>query len=220
MPPAPSLLEFIEYAFKTWGLLIIPVAAFLENSVILGFIFPGVTVILLSGFVARTTGENLYIIIALAVLGSFIGDNFDYFLGKHGGRLLEEKPLYQKSISKVEPLLRKYGIFAIFIGRFSGWSRAWIALACGILKYPYWKFAPVSALSAIAWTSAWVIGGFLLGANRGLIDEWLGRASVVSWLAFLAILVYYFRTRIRLVLELAAFASRKHGRRIKDKIWR
>ncbi|MDO8486708.1 MAG: DedA family protein [Candidatus Curtissbacteria bacterium] len=219
MPSAADLLTFLEYAFKTWGLVIIPIAAFLENSIILGFIFPGVTVILLSGFVARTTGDNLLLIIALASFGSFCGDNFDYFIGRHGGRLFREKPLYKKSIAKVEPLLKKYGIFAIFAGRFSGWSRAWVALAAGITRFPYWKFAPVSVVSAFCWTGAWIIGGYLLGANRNLIGTYLERASIVSWFVFLAILIYYFRTRIRLILELAAYTSRKHGARIKSKIW-
>lgn len=220
MPTAHDLLIFLEYAFRTWGLVIIPLAAFLENSIILGFIFPGATVILLAGFLARGSGDNLLVIIALATLGSFLGDNFDYFLGRHGGRLLEEKPLYKKSVTKVEPFLEKYGILAIFAGRFSGWSRAWIALASGIIKFRWWKFALVSVLSAFSWTGAWVIGGYLLGANRDLIEDYLGRASVVAWLVFLAILIYYFRTRIRLILELIAYTSKKHGARIKDKIWR
>lgn len=220
MPTAHDILAFIEYALKTWGILILPLAAFAENSIILGFIFPGITVLLLAGFIARTSGDNLVAIIVLAVLGAFGGDNFDYYIGRRGGEYLEDKPLYAKSLKKVEPFLRKYGIFSIFFGRFFGWSRAWVALACGILRYPYWKFAPVSVFSAIIWTSIWVVLGYLLGANRKLIENYFGRAYILSWLVFLAILVYYFRTRIRLILELAAFTSKKHGRRIKNKIWR
>lgn len=219
MPSANEILVFLEYAFRTWGLVIIPIASFLENSIILGFIFPGVTVMLLAGFVARTTGGNLIVMIILGTFGSFCGDNFDYFLGRHGGRLFEEKPLYKNSVKKVEPFLTKYGAFAIFAGRFSAWSRAWVALASGILKFPYWKFAPVSAISALSWTSVWIVTGFLLGANRGLIESYLGGLSILGWLVFLGVMIYYFRTRIRLILELIAFTSKKHGARLKSKIW-
>ncbi len=220
MPSASAILTFLEYAFRTWGLVIIPIASFLENSIILGFIFPGVTVMLLAGFVARTTGGNLIVMIILATFGSFCGDNFDYFLGRRGGRFFEEKPLYKRSVSKVEPYLKKYGVLAIFVGRFSAWSRAWVALASGILKFPYFLFAPVSAISALSWTSVWIVTGFLLGANRGLIENYLGKASFIGWLIFLGILIYYFRTRIRIILELAVFTSRKHGAKLKSKIWR
>lgn len=218
MPTVAELLDLAEYSFKEWGIWIIPVSAFLENSIILGFIFPGVTAIFFAGFVARSTGESLAYIIILATVGSFLGDNFDYFLGRRGGRVLENKPLYAKSVARVEPFLKKHGIWAIFVGRFSGWSRAWVALASGIIGFTYWKFAVVSALSAFFWTSIWIIGGYILGENRELIEEYLGRATLVSWLIFLAIVVFYFRTRIKLLLEIIAYTSKKHGKKIKSKI--
>src|SRR3989344_3862730 len=103
MPSAVEIINFAEYLISKWGIIIIPIGAFLENSVILGFIFPGVTLIFLSGFVARTTGDQLWLIIFLAAIGSLLGDNFDYFLGRKAGRLLENKPLFAKSVKTVEP---------------------------------------------------------------------------------------------------------------------
>lgn len=218
MPSANEILTIVEKSIHQWGIFIVPVGAFLENSVILGFIFPGVTLIFLSGFVARTTGESIFLIIFLAAIGSFLGDNFDYLIGRRAGKILENKPLFEKPIRAVGPFLKKHGIWAIFVGRFSGWSRAWVALASGIVRFSYWKFAIASAASAIVWTSAWIIGGFLLGANRGLIVEWFEKASILVWLSFVLALVYYFRTRIRLVLELVAFTTRKYGNKVKNNL--
>ena len=75
MPTAEDLLRFAEGLILRWGLIIVPIGAFLENSVILGFIFPGVTVIFLSGFVARTSDVNLVWVILLAAAGSFLGED-------------------------------------------------------------------------------------------------------------------------------------------------
>lgn len=194
-----------------------PVGAFLENSVILGFIFPGVTIIVLAGYVARVTEMPLAPIILLAALGSFAGDNSDYFLGRKGGGLLSNKPLFAHSIRLVSPFLEKYGIWAVFVGRFSGWSRAWVALVSGVSRFTYWKFAIVSALSACVWTSVWIVGGYLLGGNKKLIEEWLSRLSLLGWFVFAVIITYYFRTRIKLVADLIVFSSKKYGRRIRDK---
>ena len=216
MPSAAEVLSFVEYLINSWGIFIVPIGAFLENSVILSFIFPGVTVIFLSGFVARTTDVSLVFIIILATIGSFLGDNFDYFLGRRAGKILEVKPLFAKPVAKVEPLVMHHGIWAIFAGRFSGWSRAWVALACGIVKFSYLKFAVVSAISALTWTTVWIIGGYLLGGNRQLIEEWLGRVSVLFWLTFTILLIYYFRTRVKLILDLVIFIMRKYGNRIKN----
>ena len=202
MPQLAQILSFVENLIKTWGIIIVPIGAFLENSVILGFIFPGVTLIFLSGFVARTTGESIGLIITLAAIGSFLGDNFDYFLGRNAGKFLEKKPLFGRGIATVEPFLRKHGVWAIFIGRFSGWSRAWVALVSGVVRFNYLKFATVSAVSAIVWTSAWILGGYLLGGNRELITKWFERGSLLVWIGFLTLLVYYFRTRIKLIYDI------------------
>lgn len=218
IPSFSDLIDFVEYALLTWGIWIVPLGAFLENTVILGFIFPGATVIFLSGFVARGSGQELAVIIALAAVGSFAGDNFDYFIGRRTGRVLVAKPLFAKPVALVEPFLAKHGIWAIFAGRFSGWSRAWVALTCGIVRYSYFKFALVSFVSAVVWTSAWIIGGYLLGGERELIEEWLSRISLAAWLAIAVVLIYYFRTRIKLVLDLGVFLLRKYGVRIKNGI--
>lgn len=218
MPTAAEILNFAEEVIVRWGIVIVPIGAFLENSVILGFIFPGVTVIFLSGFAARNADVSLLAVIILATIGAFLGDNLDYFIGKRAGKLLETKPLFAKPVTAVEPILAKHGIWAIFGGRFSGWSRAWIALACGIVRYPYWRFAIVSFASALAWTSIWIIGGYLLGGNRELIEDWLTRGSIIAWMIFVVLVIYYFRTRIKLVLDLIIFFSKKYGRQVKNGI--
>lgn len=220
MPSATDLLNLAEFLFEKWGLWILFIGAFLENSVILGFLFPGVTIIVFSGFVVRTTGGDLALIVVLATLGAFLGDNLDYFIGKKLGSVLETKPLFARPVSAVEPFLEKHGIYAVFAGRFSGWSRAWVALTCGITKFSYLKFAVVSFFSALVWVSAWIIGGYLLGGNEDLIVDVLSQASILAWIGFALILVYYFKTRIRLFLELLVFMSRKYGSRVKKKIGR
>ncbi len=216
MPSAAQLLTFVEHLIEEWGIIIIPIGAFLENSVILGFIFPGVTLIFLSGFVARTTDISLVYVIVLAVLGSVVGDNFDYLIGRRAGKILETKPLFAKPILTVEPFLEKHGIWAIFAGRFSGWSRAWVALACGVVKFNYLKFLLVSTFSAVVWTSAWIVGGYLLGGNRQLIEEWFGKASAIIWVGFIAGFVYYFRTRIKLALDIVKYFIKKKKFKFKN----
>lgn len=218
MPSVVDLLNFTEQLLLRYGILIIPIGAFLENSVILGFVFPGVTLIFLSGFAARTTGADLGVIIVLAILGALLGDNFDYLIGRKAGKILESKPLFAKPVKTVEPYLAKHGVWAIFLGRFSGWSRAWVALACGVVGFNYVKFVIVSSISALIWTVAWILGGYLVGGNKELIEIWLNRVSFLAWAAVLGVLVYYFRTRIKLVLDVVKFTTKKYGNNVKNKI--
>lgn len=220
MPSAIEILNFAEMLVLKYGIIVIPIGAFLENSVILGFIFPGVTLIFISGFAARTTGADLGVIIALATVGALIGDNLDYFIGRKAGKILESKPLFARPVSRVEPYLQKHGIWAVFLGRFSGWSRAWVALACGVIKFSYLKFLIVSSISAFVWTTGWVIGGYLIGGNRKLIETWVDRASLLVWIVLIAAVVYYFRTRIKLIVDIFRFAIKKYGSSLKQNKWK
>lgn len=190
----------------------------MENSVILGFLFPGVTIIIFAGFVVRTLNENLALVVLIATLGAFLGDNLDYFLGVKLGWVLKNKPLFSKPINLVEPFLKKHGVYAVFIGRFSGWSRAWVALTCGVTQFSYTKFLAVSFFSALVWTTIWIILGYLLGGNQDLIEKFLSQASILAWVGFTLVLIYYFKTRIRLFLELVAYTSKRYGVRLKNKI--
>jgi len=217
MPSVVDLVNFVELLIAKYGIVIIPLGAFLENSVILGFIFPGVTLIFLSGYVARGSGDSLLLIIGLASFGSFLGDNFDYFLGRKAGNILRSKPIFKKPIVLVEPYVQKHGIWAVFTGRFSAWSRAWVALVSGAVGFSYWKFAVSSLFSAVVWTTIWIVGGYLLGGNKELIDNWLTKGSLLFWGLFIAGLVYYSRTRLKLLLEVLVFEGKKHGNNVKNK---
>jgi len=91
-----------------------------------------------------------------------------------------------------------------------------VALACGVVRFNYLKFAIVSACSALVWTTAWIVGGYLVGGNKKLIEEWFSRASILVWLGFIALVVYYFRTRIKLILDLVLIFLNKSKDRVKN----
>lgn len=93
-----------------------------------------------------------------------------------------------------------------------------MALSCGITAFPYIKFAVVSFVSAFVWVSAWIVGGYLLGGNHDLLEEVLSKASIVAWIGLGLIVFYYFKSRIKLFLELMVFTGKKYGSRVRKKL--
>jgi membrane protein DedA with SNARE-associated domain len=53
--------------------------------------------------------------------------------------------------------VRRWGVAAVFIGRFFGPLRASVPLAAGIFRMPYWHFQTANFTSAFLWA------GILLG---------------------------------------------------------
>jgi membrane protein DedA with SNARE-associated domain len=58
-------------------------------------------------------------------------------------------------IAKGEAFIRRWGILAIFIGRFFGPLRASVPLVAGIFEMPQWSFQIANFSSAFIW--AWVL---------------------------------------------------------------
>lgn len=55
------------------------------------------------------------------------------------------------------------GVWAIFIGRFSGPLRASVPLVAGMVGMSQWKFQVANVVSAFIWAGALLIPGNVLG---------------------------------------------------------
>jgi membrane protein DedA with SNARE-associated domain len=52
-----------------------------------------------------------------------------------------------------EAFIKKWGVAAIFIGRFSGPLRAAVPLVAGVFAMPYWRFQIANFTSALVWAA-------------------------------------------------------------------
>ena len=91
---------------------------------------------------------------AVAFLAVFFSDFLIYGIGRFfGRRIFELKPL--KAILSAENRVRienwthKYGAYACGIFRFTPGVRFPGHLACGMLKFPVWKFALIDGIAAL-----------------------------------------------------------------------
>ena len=55
--------------------------------------------------------------------------------------------------------MRRWGVAAIFIGRFFGPLRASVPLAAGIFEMPYWHFQVANFVSAFIWSASLLLLG-------------------------------------------------------------
>ena len=67
--------------------------------------------------------------------------------------------------------IRKWGAFAIFIGRFSGPLRASVPLVAGVFAMPYWRFQIANFSSAFVWAAVLLT----LGDVTSTTIKWLAK---------------------------------------------
>jgi membrane protein DedA with SNARE-associated domain len=99
---------------------------------------------------------NFWPVWVAAALGAAIGDWLSYWIGrKLEYRVQNIWPLSRNPglIPMGEAFVRKWGVLAIFIGRFFGPLRASVPLVAGIFEMPYWRFQLANFSSAFVWAA-------------------------------------------------------------------
>jgi membrane protein DedA with SNARE-associated domain len=91
---------------------------------------------------------------AVAFVAVFISDFIIYSIGRAFGRkIFELKPiksvLSEENRLRIEEWTQKYGAYACGIFRFTPGLRFPGHLACGMLRFPAWKFAIIDGIAAL-----------------------------------------------------------------------
>ena len=148
-----TVIEFVR-AHQVWAPFIVAGLAFGESLALVSLFVPATVILLAIGGLIGGADLAFWAIWSGAAVGATLGDWLSYELG----RLLEEKahhvwPLnrYQSLIVKGEEFTRKYGVWAIFLGRFFGPARAFVPLTAGIFEMPRPLYLPANIASAMVW---------------------------------------------------------------------
>ncbi|HOO73336.1 MAG TPA: hypothetical protein PK926_16370 [Spirochaetota bacterium] len=77
-------------------------------AIIAGTFFEGETALVLGGFAAHRGYLNLYLVMLSAFIGSSLGDQIYFFLGrKKGPSMLKKMPMMENKIARFRNLLEK-----------------------------------------------------------------------------------------------------------------
>ena len=95
------------------------------------------------GALVGVTGISFWPVWIAGGIGAALGDWLSYWFGfKYKHRVAQMWPLsrFPDILPRGEAFVRKWGVPAIFIGRFFGPLRASVPLAAGIFEMSYWPF--------------------------------------------------------------------------------
>jgi membrane protein DedA with SNARE-associated domain len=101
-----------------------------------------------------------------AAVGAWLGDWASYEFGRYfEDRAHDVWPLnrHRELIAKGEEFTRKYGVWAIFIGKFFGPLRAFVPLAAGLFEMPRAVFQIADMTSAVVWAFVLLKFGDVIG---------------------------------------------------------
>ncbi|MFD9563451.1 DedA family protein [Streptomyces sp. NPDC059994] len=151
----------------------------------LGIPLPGEIVLVSSALLASQEGHiNPVILGAAAVVGAVVGDSIGYAIGRRGGRPLLAwlgakfpKHFSEGHVAMAEKSFKKWGMWAVFFGRFIALLRIFAGPLAGVLHMPYWKFLIANVLGGICWAGGTTAAIYYIGV---VAESWLKNFSYVG----------------------------------------
>jgi len=161
-----------------------PVAVYLMVGLVvgvesLGIPLPGEIVLMTAALMSSQGHANPWLVGFSGIAGAVLGDSIGYSIGRKGGQPLLDrlglrfpKHFSRANIATAERSFHRWGMWAVFFGRFVALLRIFAGPLAGVLKMPYAKFLTANALGGIAWAGGITAIIYYVGV---VAEPWLKR---------------------------------------------
>ena len=150
----------------------------------LGIPLPGEIVLVSAALLSARGVVSPVAVGVCASLGAIVGDSIGYAIGRKGGAPLFErlgrrfpKHFGPRHVGRAERYFDRFGVWAVFVGRFIALLRILAGPLAGALRMPYWRFLLANVLGGILWAGGTTAVIFYVGM---VAEKWL---KGFSWVA-------------------------------------
>jgi len=200
-----SFEQLVLYLIENYGYLTILIWTFIE----------GETIVILAGMAVASSigGLELGWVIASALAGSFSGDQFYYYLGRHWGpKIIAKRLSWQANAERVYKHLHRHQYWLILTFRFYYGLRNVTPFAVGASQISRLRFFILNLIGAIVWAVTFAGGGYLLGETLKLfMDDYHRYALYVLGIIMLGAIALWVVTAIQLRRKARELAARDEG---------
>jgi membrane protein DedA with SNARE-associated domain len=152
----------------------------------MGIPLPGEVILVSSALLAsrhQLDVSPVWVAVA-AASGAIVGDSLGYLAGRRWGvRMFVvlgrrfPKHAGPDQLGYAEHMFTRYGVWAVFFGRFVALLRIFAGPLAGALRMPYRRFLAANALGGLVWACGTTAALYTLGT---VAEQWLQRSSWVA----------------------------------------
>jgi membrane-associated protein len=154
-----------------WALLVVCAIIFAETGLLIGFVFPGDTLLLITGLLSFGPHRLIHIDIwwvALAIgVAAFLGGESGFFIGRAAGpRVFERKDTGLFSVHNVKrtnAFFDRFGALAVIVARFVPIVRTFAPVAAGVGHMQRRRYTVYNLIGGLLWGGGLTFIGYLLG---------------------------------------------------------
>lgn len=162
--------ETIIAAAGPWALVVVCLIVFAETGLLVGFLLPGDTLLVISGLLTHTSlvfGVDIWWVCLSIGLAAFVGGEVGYLIGhKFGPSVFERKEsgLFSvKNVERTNAFFERFGGIAVILARFVPIVRTFTPVAAGVGHMNYKKYSLYNLIGALIWGVGLTYFGYLIG---------------------------------------------------------
>ena len=155
-----------------------------------GTFLEGEAILIMAGFLAFQGYLHIGGVILTAFAGSFLGDQFYFYLGRvQGTSLLRRFHFIARRFRDSLRLIGKYGVFVAFGSRFTYGFRIILPIILGVTNLSPRTFLLINLCSAVIWAIIFSLAGYLFGKSASLFLEDVGKYEHYLLLALAGLII-------------------------------
>lgn len=157
----------LQQLIQTVGLLGVFAIVFTESGLLVGFFFPGDSLLFTAGFLASQGFLNIYVLTTGCFIAAVLGDSTGYYIGhKFGPKLFNKEDslfFHKDHLLKAQNFYERHGGKTIVLARFMPIIRTFAPVVAGIgtMRYPAFLFYNI--FGAFLWAVCVTLLGFYFG---------------------------------------------------------
>ena len=199
--------ETLISGFGAFALLGVCFIVFAETGLLVGFLLPGDTLLVITGLLTFTgvIGIDIWWVALAIGFAAFLGGEVGYLIGhKAGPKVFERKETGLFSVENVQrtnAFFERFGGLAVILARFVPVVRTFAPVAAGVGHMNYRKYSFYNLIGALIWGAGLTTAGYLLGYIPPLADFVTNYIDIILLAAVVISVVptafHYFRSSSR-----------------------
>lgn len=187
--------QVLNDASAVSALVIIGLVIFAEAGLLIGVLLPGDTLLIPAGLLAAQGKLPLAGVLLVAWIGSVLGSEAGYYIGKKAGKRVFSKRnngilFRQEYLTKARKFYTKHGGKTILIARFLPFIRTCAPLVAGAARMNHRMFMIFNIIGGGIWVTATVLASYWLGSIIPDIGSYILPITAVILICALAPALY------------------------------
>src|SRR5215213_3915264 len=163
----PGLMAVLQHPeITTAAFITLALIVFTETGLLVGFLFPGDSLLVTVGIVAWTAGWPLHVLITLLCAAAILGNSTGYRIGAAAGPRLftrDESFFFRKSyLLQAHAFYERHGGKTIILAQFVPIIRTFAPVVAGIGKMDRRRFVAFTVAGAVLWVGSMLGIGYAL----------------------------------------------------------